>query len=69
MYTYDPPPSLFVQVTVVFTMFYWGDWRVTLLVLGCFPIMGAAMGIAMAAMMPMDQGKQGKQVQLAKRWP
>jgi len=50
-------------------MFYWGDWRVTLLVLGCFPIMGAAMGIAMAAMMPMDQGKQGKQVQLAKRWP
>jgi hypothetical protein len=47
-------------VTVVFTMFYWGDWRVTLLVLGCLPIMGAAMAVAMAAMMPMDQGKQGK---------
>lgn len=52
--------SVTMLVTVIFTMFYWGDWRVTLLVLGCFPVMGVAMGVAMAAMMPMDQGKQGK---------
>ena len=52
--------SITMMVSVVFTMFYWGDWRVTLVVLGCFPIMGAAMAVAMAAMMPMDAGKQGK---------
>ena len=32
-----------------------------LIVLGCLPITGALMSIAMASMMPMDQGKQGKQ--------
>ena len=52
--------SITMLVTVIFTMFYWGDWRVTLVVLGCFPIMGISMAVAMAAMMPMDQGKQGK---------
>ena len=34
---------------------------VPLIVLGCLPITGALMSIAMASMMPMDQGKQGKQ--------
>ena len=48
-------------MSTIFTMFYWGDWRVALLVLGCLPITGVLMSVAMASMMPMDQGKQGKQ--------
>jgi len=52
--------SMVMLVTVLVTMFVWGDWRVTLVVLGCMPIMGVLMSIAMAAMMPMDQAKAGK---------
>jgi ABC-type multidrug transport system fused ATPase/permease subunit len=48
-------------VSTIFTMFYWGDWRVALVVLGFLPVTGALMSVAMASMMPMDQGKQGKQ--------
>eukprot|EP00308_Calcidiscus_leptoporus_P018999 CAMPEP_0119386014 /NCGR_PEP_ID=MMETSP1334-20130426/94021_1 /TAXON_ID=127549 /ORGANISM="Calcidiscus leptoporus, Strain RCC1130" /LENGTH=45 /DNA_ID= /DNA_START= /DNA_END= /DNA_ORIENTATION= len=33
-------------------MFVWGDWRVWLIVLGCLPISGILMSVAMAAMMP-----------------
>ncbi|EOD24007.1 hypothetical protein EMIHUDRAFT_427164 [Emiliania huxleyi CCMP1516] len=49
---------LFSIGTMLFTMFYWGDWRVALVTLGCLPIMGVTMGIAMQAAMPMDQAKQ-----------
>ena len=42
-------------------MFVWGDWRVSLVVLGCMPISGILMSVAMEAQMPMDQAKQGKQ--------
>ena len=48
-------------------MFVWGDWRVALVVLGCMPISAVLMSIAMAAMMPMDMGKQGKQDKDAKQ--
>ena len=27
-------------VATIFTMFYWGDWRVALVVLGCLPVTG-----------------------------
>tara|TARA_B100000795_G_scaffold73014_1_gene51658 strand:+ start:156 stop:557 length:402 start_codon:yes stop_codon:yes gene_type:complete len=53
--------SIVMLVSTIFTMFYWGDWRVALVVLGCLPITGVLMSVAMASMMPMDQGKQGKQ--------
>merc|ERR1719155_42665 len=53
--------SLVMLVATIFTMFYWGDWRVALVVLGCLPVTGVLMSVAMASMMPMDQGKQGKQ--------
>jgi len=49
---------LFLFGTMLFTMFYFGDWRVALVTLGCLPIMGVTMGIAMQAAMPMDQAKQ-----------
>ena len=53
--------AIVMLVSTIFTMFYWGDWRVALVVLGCLPITGVLMSVAMASMMPMDQGKQGKQ--------
>ncbi|EOD31963.1 putative ABC transporter [Emiliania huxleyi CCMP1516] len=49
---------LFLIGTMLFTMFYLGDWRVALVTLGCLPIMGVTMGIAMQAAMPLDQAKQ-----------
>ena len=54
--------AVLMLVTTVVTMFVWGDWRVSLVVLGMMPISGILMGVAMAAMMPagMDQGKQDK---------
>ena len=45
-------------VTTVVTMFIWGDWRVSLVVLGCMPISGVLMSVAMAAMMPIPDQKQ-----------
>jgi len=59
--------SVVMLSVTIFTMFYWGDWRVSLVVLGCLPINGIMMSIAMAAMMPMDQGKQGKEDKDAKQ--
>ena len=75
--------TLVMLVATIFTMFYWGDWRVALVltrtptptptltltpsltltltlarrvalvVLGCLPVTGVLMSVAMASMMPM----------------
>ena len=45
-------------VTTVVTIFIWGDWRVSLVVLGCMPISGVLMSVAMAAMMPIPDQRQ-----------
>jgi len=50
--------AVVMLVTTVVTMFVWGDWRVSLVVLGCMPISGVLMSVAMAAMMPIPDQKQ-----------
>ena len=50
--------SVVMLVSTIFTMFYWGDWRVSLIVLGCLPITGALMSIAMASMIPEPRRNQ-----------
>ena len=48
-------------VTTLVVMFTAGDWMVCLVVFACLPVLGGAMGTAMAAAMPMGDGnKQDK---------